>query len=48
MQPVLDNIKRIYDKKIHLEITNLMIPGYNDSEKNIKALVNFMVEEIRC
>lgn len=46
MQPVLDNIKRIYDKKIHLEITNLMIPGYNDSEKNIKELVNFMVEEI--
>jgi pyruvate formate lyase activating enzyme len=46
MQPVLDSIKRIYDKKIHLEITNLMIPGYNDSEKNIKALVNFMVNEI--
>ena len=46
MQPVLDNIKRIYDKKIHMEITNLMIPGYNDSEKNINALVNFMVDEI--
>jgi len=46
MQPVLDNIKRIYDKKIHLEITNLMIPGYNNSEKNIKDLVNFIVEEI--
>jgi pyruvate formate lyase activating enzyme len=46
MQPVLDSIKRIYDKNIHLEITNLMIPGYNDSEKNIKALVNFMVNEI--
>jgi pyruvate formate lyase activating enzyme len=46
MQPVLDNIKRIYDRKIHLEITNLMIPGYNDSEKNIKSLVNFMVEEV--
>ena len=46
MQPVLDNIKRIYDKKIHMEITNLMIPGYNDSEENIKALVNFMVDEI--
>ena len=44
MQPVLDNIKRIHDKKIHMEITNLMIPGYNDSEENIKALVNFMVE----
>ena len=46
MQPVLDNIKRIYDKKIHLEITNLMIPGYNDSEKNIESLVKFMVEEV--
>ncbi len=46
MQPVLDSIKRIYEKKIHLEITNLMIPGYNDSEENIKALVNFMVNEL--
>ena len=46
MQPVLDNIKRIHDKKIHMEITNLMIPDYNDSEENIKALVNFMVEEV--
>ena len=46
MQPVLDNIKRIYDKKIHMEITNLMIPGYNDSEEHINALVNFMVDEI--
>jgi pyruvate formate lyase activating enzyme len=46
MQPVLDNIKRIYDKKIHMEITNLMIPGYNDSQKNIEDLVNFMVDEV--
>lgn len=46
MQPVLDNIKRIYDKRIHLEITNLIIPNHNDSENDIKLLVNFMVEEI--
>ncbi len=45
LQPVLDNIKRFYENKIHIEITNLMIPGYNDSEEDIKALVNFMVEE---
>ncbi len=45
LQPVLDNIKRMYDNKIHIEITNLMIPGYNDSEEDVKALVNFMVEE---
>ncbi len=46
MQPVLDNIISMHDKKIHLEITNLMIPSYNDSEENIKALVNFMVDEV--
>lgn len=46
MQPVLENIKRMYDKKIHVEITNLMIPGYNDSQENITDLVNFMVEEV--
>lgn len=46
MQPVLDNIKRMHDKKIHIEITNLMIPGYNDSQENITDLVNFMVDEI--
>lgn len=46
LQPVLDNIKRIYDKNIHLEITNLIIPGYNNSEENIRKLVNFMADEV--
>lgn len=46
MQPVLDNIKRMHDKKIHVEITNLMIPGYNDTQENITDLVNFIVEEV--
>ncbi len=45
LQPVLDNIKRFYDNKIHIEITNLIIPGYNDSKEDIKALIDFMVEE---
>lgn len=45
LQPVLDNIKRFYDNKIHIEITNLMIPGYNDSEEDIKSLINFIVEK---
>jgi len=45
LQPVLDNIKRFYDNGTHIEITNLIIPTYNDSEEDIKALVKFMVEE---
>jgi pyruvate formate lyase activating enzyme len=46
LQPVLDNIVRMHDAKIHVEVTNLMIPGYNDSEEDIKALVKFMVDEV--
>lgn len=46
LQPVLENIIRMHEAQIHIEITNLMIPGYNDSEEDIKSLVKFMVEEV--
>lgn len=46
LQPVLDNIVRMHDAEIHIEITNLMIPGYNDSDDDIKALVKFMAEDV--
>jgi pyruvate formate lyase activating enzyme len=46
LQPVLDNIQRIYDSGIHLEVTNLVIPGYNDSDEDLKALVKFMAENV--
>jgi len=46
LEPVLDTIKRMYDEKIHIELTNLLIPGYNDSVEHITNLVNFLVEEL--
>ena len=46
LQPVLDTIRRMHDAKIHIEITNLMIPGYNDSKEDVKALVKFMADEV--
>jgi len=46
LEPVLDTIKRMYDKKIHIELTNLLIPGYNDSVEHITNLVNFLVDEL--
>jgi len=45
LQPVLDNIKRFYESDIHIEVTNLIIPGHNDSEEDIRALIKFMVDE---
>jgi pyruvate formate lyase activating enzyme len=38
---VLDTIRTTHGR-CHLEITNLVIPGLNDSEKNVDDLVNFV------
>ena len=46
LEPVLDTIVKMHDAKIHIEITNLMIPGYNDSDEDIRSLVKFMVDEV--
>jgi len=46
LDPILDNLKTIYRNKKHLEITNLLIDGFNDSDKLIKSLVNFVVDEL--
>ena len=43
---VLDNIKRVHDEGKHLEITNLIINGYNDSIDEISQLCDFIVNEL--
>ncbi len=44
LQPVLDNIRRVYDarEKMHMEIINLVIPGENDSDDDFVRLCEFM------
>ncbi len=42
LAPVLENIRRIANSPAHLEITNLIIPGENDSETDISELVLFV------
>lgn len=42
LQPVLDNIKEIYKRKIHLEVTTLIIPGVNDDTKQLKNIAEFL------
>ena len=43
---VLDNLKRIYMEGKHLEITNLIINGHNDSVDEISELCDFVVNEL--
>lgn len=46
LQPVLDTLKRLKKKKIWTEITTLLIPGLNDSEKMIEDIVMFIKKEL--
>ncbi len=46
LQPVLETIKIIKNSGKHLEITNLLIPGENDSEKEIRAMVKWLKENV--
>ena len=43
---VLDNILRIYREGKHLEITNLIINGYNDTVEEISDLCDFVVSQL--
>ena len=44
LAPVLENILAMHAAGVHVEITNLLIPGLNDSEEQVRALCNWMVE----
>ena len=46
LQPVLDTIKYIAkETDIWMEITTLIVPGENDSDKELKAIADFIVTE---
>ncbi len=46
LQPVLDNLQRIKQKGIWLEITTLVIPGINDSDENLIKTAKFIKNKL--
>jgi len=46
LKPILENLKKIAQSKTHLEITTLIIPGFNDSEKELKQIAQFIANEL--
>lgn len=46
LKPVLENLVEIKKGKIHLEITTLIIPGKNDSEKELQGIAEFIKKEL--
>lgn len=46
LQPVLEALKIIKEEGVWLEIVNLLIPGENDSEPEIRAMVKWIKENL--
>jgi len=44
LKPVLETIKRAHKKGIHIELTTLIIPGLNDSEKEFEQIAKFIAK----
>ena len=44
LAPVLENILAMVAAGVHVEITNLLIPGLNDAEEQVRVLCSWMVE----
>jgi pyruvate formate lyase activating enzyme len=42
LQPVLDTIRALYKMGLWVEIVTLLIPGFNDSEKELAGLAEFV------
>ncbi len=43
LEPILNTLKILSKSKVWLEITNLIIPGLNDSKQQIEDLIQFVV-----
>ena len=46
LEDVLGTVREVHEKKIHTEITYLLIPGYNDSEKEIEEFSEWVLNEL--
>ena len=46
LQPILDNLIRIKQAGIHLEITTLLIPGLTDTNDQLEFMAKFIKEEL--
>jgi pyruvate formate lyase activating enzyme len=44
LAPVLENIRAMHAAGVHVEITNLLVTGLNDSEEQVRKLCQWMVD----
>ena len=44
LQPVLETIKYVHNLGVHIEISNLLIPGLNTAPEQVQKLIDFVAE----
>ncbi|MCD7782011.1 MAG: AmmeMemoRadiSam system radical SAM enzyme [Methanosphaera sp.] len=44
LEPVLNSVEYYYNHGVHTEVTNLLIPGYNDKTFQINKLIDYLLE----
>jgi len=48
LEPVLKNAERAVRSGVHVEITNLVITGLNDADRDFKMLTDWIAERLGC
>ena len=46
LQPILDNLIKLKQEQVHLEITTLIIPGYTDDLDTFSQIADYIVNEL--
>ncbi len=46
LQPVLESIKTVRESDVHLELVNLVVPGYNDDPQQVRQMCGWIVENV--
>lgn len=46
LQPVLDTLKTLHERQVHLEITHLLVPGYTDDEDMLKRMCEWITTHV--
>jgi pyruvate formate lyase activating enzyme len=46
LEPILRNVKSAFERSVHVELTYLVIPGYNDSPEEVDEYLDWVKENL--
>ena len=46
LDPVLSTLRTLHERKVHLEITNLVVPGYTDDEEMVRRMCGWILKNV--